>query len=79
MREHISALEITHQASAVPEKILTISVGYAVSRHLKQISPEVLFDQADQALYRAKSRGRNQISGTGDCSECQEAEERSAS
>ncbi|MBN3560768.1 sensor domain-containing diguanylate cyclase [Aliamphritea spongicola] len=79
LREHISALEITHQASAVPEKILTISVGYAVSRHLKQISPEVLFDQADQALYRAKSRGRNQISGTGDCSECQEAEERSAS
>ncbi len=60
LRAHVSQLNITHPASAVAEKILTISIGHATCHHLQQISPENLFDQADKALYQAKSRGRNQ-------------------
>ena len=40
---------------------LTISVGVALARGTDPISPEVLLQEADRSLYKAKSGGRNRI------------------
>jgi diguanylate cyclase (GGDEF)-like protein len=43
----------------LPMEILTMSVGVATYR--KEESPTEFFDRADEALYTAKKRGRNQV------------------
>jgi diguanylate cyclase (GGDEF)-like protein len=40
---------------------LTISVGVAIARGTDPISPEMLLQEADRSLYKAKSGGRNRI------------------
>ncbi|MDB4884897.1 MAG: hypothetical protein JWN79_335 [Gemmatimonadetes bacterium] len=40
---------------------LTISVGVALARGTDPISPDVLLQEADRSLYKAKSGGRNRI------------------
>ena len=40
---------------------ITISVGVALARGTDPISPEMLLQEADQSLYKAKSGGRNRI------------------
>jgi diguanylate cyclase (GGDEF)-like protein len=40
---------------------LTISVGVALARGNDPISPEMLLQEADRSLYKAKSAGRNRI------------------
>jgi diguanylate cyclase (GGDEF)-like protein len=40
---------------------LTISVGVALARGTDPISPEVLLQEADRSLYKAKTGGRNRI------------------
>jgi diguanylate cyclase (GGDEF)-like protein len=40
---------------------LTISVGVALARGTDPISPEILLQEADRSLYKAKSGGRNRI------------------
>jgi diguanylate cyclase (GGDEF)-like protein len=40
---------------------LTISVGVALARGTDPISPEMLLQEADRSLYKAKSGGRNRI------------------
>jgi diguanylate cyclase (GGDEF)-like protein len=40
---------------------LTISVGVALARGSDPISPEILLQEADRSLYKAKSGGRNRI------------------
>ena len=40
---------------------LTISVGVALARGTDPISPEVLLQEADRSLYKAKSGGRNRV------------------
>jgi diguanylate cyclase (GGDEF)-like protein len=40
---------------------LTVSIGVANVPHSAVTTPEALFNAADQALYRAKARGRNRI------------------
>jgi diguanylate cyclase (GGDEF)-like protein len=40
---------------------LTISVGVALARGTDPISPEVLLQEADRSLYKAKSAGRNRV------------------
>ena len=52
-------------ASATAEVSVTISIGVA-ERTLSQRSPEEVIKQADQALYSAKSAGRNCIRSHGD-------------
>jgi diguanylate cyclase (GGDEF)-like protein len=60
LRQSVEALQMPHAASGVTPHV-TISIGAA------QLDPQhpggfdTLFEQADQALYRAKETGRNRI------------------
>lgn len=56
----IDRLAISHANSLVSNNV-TISLGITVYRGEEQISKEELLSIADQALYRAKQLGRNQI------------------
>ncbi len=47
--------------SAVAAISITISVGVALARGTDPISPEMLLQEADRSLYKAKSAGRNRI------------------
>jgi diguanylate cyclase (GGDEF)-like protein len=40
---------------------LTISIGVALARGTDPVSPEMLLQDADRSLYKAKSTGRNRI------------------
>jgi len=40
---------------------ITISVGVALARGTDPISPDVLLEEADRALYKAKTAGRNRV------------------
>jgi diguanylate cyclase (GGDEF)-like protein len=40
---------------------LTISVGVAIARGTDPISPEMLLQEADRSLYKAKTGGRNRV------------------
>jgi diguanylate cyclase (GGDEF)-like protein len=56
----IAGLAIPHTSSpAAPTVTLSIGIGTMVPSH--QSLPRELFDMADKALYRAKSKGRNCI------------------
>lgn len=56
----IERLELPHKKSTVA-KYITISLGITVFRGESFIDKEALLGVADQALYRAKQLGRNQI------------------
>lgn len=56
----VERLEIPHAKSSVSSYI-TISLGIAVYRGENELSKEEVLKIADQALYRAKQLGRNQI------------------
>jgi len=58
--KHVRDLGIEHRASSVGEGI-SISIGVASTRPNAEDSPDHLLQQADQALYRAKAKGRNQV------------------
>jgi len=58
--EAIRALAIPHAHS--PKGILTVSVGVACWPTGKPTDPMRLLEQADTALYRAKSAGRDTFS-----------------
>ncbi len=52
------------EAPAHPEESgrpVTVSIGVANIPHSLMASPQMLFDAADKALYRAKNRGRNRV------------------
>ena len=59
IREAIANLSIPHQNSAISDRI-TLSMGIASEIPTGEQSLEVLISYADQALYTAKSQGRNQ-------------------
>lgn len=56
----IERLSIPHEKSSVSD-IITISLGFTVYKGELEISKDDLISRADQALYRAKKLGRNQI------------------
>lgn len=58
----VYALGIPHRGSAVADRV-TVSAGVAVYEPGTELSPEDLLKAADQALYQAKSGGRNQVCG----------------
>ncbi|WP_078380457.1 sensor domain-containing diguanylate cyclase [Sutcliffiella halmapala] len=60
LRRNIEALGIPHKGS--PYKKVTISLGVASISSLKNTRFEDYYEQADQALYLSKERGRNQVS-----------------
>ena len=59
IRAAISALNIPHTDSSAAEHV-TVSVG-AVSADASKLAPNVLLLAADQALYAAKTLGRNRV------------------
>ncbi len=61
LREQVYQLGLEHQTTKLAEKVLTVSIGYAVATDLNLISRLELLNRADEALYRAKSLGRNKV------------------
>ena len=60
IRSSIEEMGIPHEKS-LPAKVVTLSVGVAVSKGISLVSQEELVKQADRALYSAKQQGRNQV------------------
>ena len=60
IHKSIERLQIPHKKSDVA-KVVTVSLGITVYRGEKEVSTAGLLKIADQALYRAKQLGRNQI------------------
>jgi diguanylate cyclase (GGDEF)-like protein len=58
LRESIESCQISYNNIAIN---LTISCGISTYLQQKNVKPEHLFAVADQALYKAKANGRNQI------------------
>ncbi|MGX9518033.1 sensor domain-containing diguanylate cyclase [Vibrio mediterranei] len=61
MRQEVEKLNITHSGND-PYDIVTISIGVAF-QHLGDhpITPQNMLENADEALYAAKKRGRNHV------------------
>lgn len=60
LRQRVQALALEHPDSAVAAHV-TVSIGVSVAYPDATQPPEMLIALADQALYAAKARGRNQV------------------
>jgi len=60
MRERIESLQISHQGSPV-NSVVTMSFGVAVTSPEDHMTSVEFMDAADQALYKAKEKGRNRV------------------
>ena len=58
-RQAIASLDLVNRSGASAP--VTVSIGFAVSTHLH--SEEAFLLEADDALYRAKHRGRDRVEG----------------
>jgi len=62
IRMNVESLNISHPQNP-PHGIITVSAGVViVSNNLENVSFELLYHQADMALFNAKQQGRNKIS-----------------
>lgn len=61
IRDTVKALEIPHLGSN--HQIVTLSLGIASIIPQVSLSPQALIQEADQALYIAKAKGRDSVSG----------------
>ncbi|WP_200890412.1 ammonium transporter [Pseudoalteromonas luteoviolacea] len=59
IRAAVCDLAIPHKAAE--DDLVTVSIGVACWSHHDEINAQQLFDDADMALFRAKSNGRNQV------------------
>ncbi|NOQ31260.1 MAG: diguanylate cyclase [Helicobacteraceae bacterium] len=64
-RENIEALKILHSKNSA-SKFVTISGGLYILKSSDNSTIQEIYKKADQALYKAKNSGRNQISVTYD-------------
>ena len=62
LRAAVESLQIPHRASSC-SPVVTISVGFASTQPNPELGAETLVKAADGALLRAKSAGRNRVSG----------------
>ena len=60
LKNLIESLEIEHKASSV-SKFLTISIGIVSKKGMDISNSNILYKEADDALYKAKENGRNCI------------------
>ncbi|MDK2596577.1 ammonium transporter [Pseudoalteromonas obscura] len=63
IRKAVSALKIPHCAGQ--GEFVTVSIGGARWSHTNEVNLQTLFDDADMALFQAKSNGRNQVRFSG--------------
>ncbi len=59
LRKAVLNLHIPNESA--PLHYMTISIGACYWQDLKLISNDIMYSQVDQALYRAKSEGRNRL------------------
>jgi two-component system, cell cycle response regulator len=60
LRETVASRSIPHPGNT-PPGIVTISAGIAVAVPGEDTTPEIVLREADTALYRAKTQGRNRV------------------
>jgi diguanylate cyclase (GGDEF)-like protein len=66
LRDAVEALALPHELSTA-SKVVTVSIGIAVTVPDNTGTPEPLVAAADEMLYKAKRNGRNQVQGTRCC------------
>jgi len=60
IRENIRSLEIEHAASGAADRV-TVSIGVASVRPRADLGPKALLEASDEALYLAKTNGRDRV------------------
>lgn len=60
IRKQVESLVIPHEKSTAAEHV-TLSLGISNAQSYENISADTLLEQADKALYQAKSEGRNRV------------------